>query len=94
MTAEIIDEFEFPETQEGFNEMLRELSPCGRIVMLAGNRPNGTYTYVLYFWDTSELEFMDARWAPCAEGGIFSDFSTAKHEAKKALISRSKHGQI
>ena len=92
---EKIEEFEFPESAEGFKELKREFSPCGRIVLVVGIRPDETYTYALYFWDLSEFEYIGSGyWAPCCEGGIFSDLESALTEAKQTLRSRSMQGEI
>jgi len=90
-----IEEFEFPGESEGFREIEREFSPCGRIVMVVGVRPDDSYTYALYFWDLSESEYTGSgSWVPCAVGGLFSDIDAAIHEAKQTLTSRSDSGKI
>lgn len=95
MSTEKIENFEYPEESEGFKEIMREFSPCGRIVMVVGIRPDGTYTYSLYFWDLSEYEYIGAGyWAPCSVGGMFSDIETAINESKQTLISQSTYGEI
>jgi len=90
-----IDKFVFPESAEGFKELEREFSPCGGVVMVVGIRPDQTYTYALYYWDMSEYEYIDSGyWAPCDEGGMFSDLDSALSEAKKTLQSKSAQGEI
>ena len=94
-SKEQVGEFKFPESAEGFEELNREFSPCGKVVMVVGKRPDETYTYALYFWDLSEYEYIGSGyWAPCYEGGIFSDLESAIREAKQSLLSRSVQGEI
>ena len=94
-STEQIDKFEFPGSSEGFEELERETSSCGRIVAVVGIRPDKTYTYSLYFWDLSEIEYIDSGyWAPGSEGGIFSDLESARSEAKQMLHSKSVHSEI
>jgi hypothetical protein len=88
-----IDEFEFVEAAEGFRELVREFSPCGRKVMVVGVKPNSTYTFSLFTWDCSEVEYIGSGyWALCSEGGVYSDFDAAYKEAVfdlKACIAES-----
>ncbi len=94
-STEQITEFEFPGSAEGFEEIEREFSPCGRIVVVVGVRPDETYTYALYFWDLSEIEYIDSGyWAPGGRGGIYSDLESARSEAKQILRSKSVQGEI
>jgi len=87
-------EFEFPAEVEGFKEEIREFSPCGRLVVVVGVRPDGNYTYATYFWDTTDHEYSGSAWAPCGGGGIFSNMDSAMNEARKSLVARSEHGEI
>lgn len=91
---EQIDQFKFSESAEGFKELKREFSPCGRIVMVIGVRPDETYTYALYCWDLSESEYIGSgHWVPCYEGGIFYDLESVIKEARQAFLSRSTQGK-
>ena len=95
MGTEITEEFEFPEKTAGFKELVREFSACGRIVMVVGVRPDGTFTYSLYFWDMSEYEnIREGYWAPCSEGGIFSDIDSATREARRILETKGINEKI
>ncbi len=94
MQSDAIDKFQFPADAEGFREIVREFSPCGRLVMIVGIRPDKTYTYALYFWDTTDFEYSGAGWAPCGEGGIYSEMNSAIDEARKLLLARGTHGEI
>jgi hypothetical protein len=95
MNTEITQEFEFPAESEGFKELVREFSPCGRVVMVVGIRPDGAFTYSLYFWDMSEYEYIDSGyWSPCSSGGMFSDIDAATNEARKTLVSKSVNEKI
>ncbi|MES9851815.1 MAG: hypothetical protein ABW170_08285 [Candidatus Thiodiazotropha sp. L084R] len=77
-----IDKFEFPEVAEGFKELAREFSPCGRKVIVIGIKPDNTFTYSLFNWDLSEVEYIGSGyWAPCYKGEIFSDFDSAFKKA-------------
>lgn len=90
-----MEKFEFNKVSEGFKELNREFSPCGRLVMIVGIRENETYTYAVYFWDLSEVEYLGGGyWACCAIGGSFGDLVSAKKEAKQILISRSERNEI
>ncbi len=95
METEITEEFEFSEKSGGFKELVREFSACGRIVMVVGVRPDGTFTYSLYFWDMSEYENIgEGYWAPCSEGGIFSDIDSATREARRILVTKGINEKI
>jgi len=95
METGITEEFEFPEESEGFKELVREFSACGRIVIVVGVRPDGTFTYSLYFWDMSEYENIgEGYWAPGSEGGIFSDIDSATKEARKMLVTKGINEKI
>jgi len=95
MRAEITEEFEFCEKSGGFKELVREFSACGRIVMVVGVRPDQTFTYSLYFWDMSEYENIgEGYWAPCSEGGIFSDIDSATREARRILVMKGINEKI
>jgi len=94
MNANEMDQFQFPSEAEGFNELIREFSPSGQLVAVIGVRPDKTYTYTIYFWDTTDYEYSGAGWAPGGRGGIFSDLDTAVSEAKIELLARSRHGKI
>jgi len=95
MEKDITEEFEFSEKSGGFKELVREFSACGRIVMVVGVRPDGTFTYSLYFWDMSEYENIgEGYWAPCSEGGIFSDIDSATREARRILVTKGINEKI
>ena len=94
MEANTTGEFQFSAEAEGFKEIFREFSPCGRLVMVVGVRSDETFTYALYFWDTTDYEYSGAGWAPCGGGGIYSEFDSAENEARKLLLAWSSRGEI
>ena len=90
MIKEETGEFEFNEASAGFKELYREYSPCGRVVMIVGLRPDNNYTYSIHFWDLSEKEYIGSGyWAPSSTGGLFSDIDSAIKEAKQTLETNS-----
>ena len=92
---EQIADFEFPESAEGFMELNRKFSPCGRVVLVTGVRPDQTYTFALYIWDLSEYEYIGTGyWAPGYEGGIFTELDSAIREGNQVLQSRIVQGEI
>jgi hypothetical protein len=55
-------------------------------VAIYGEKPNHTFTYVIYSWDLSEYESIGKGfWCCSSSGGIFSDLATVKSEAKREL---------
>ena len=86
MTDKEIHPFEFPSELEGFNEMAREYSDCGKSVMVAGKRPNGRYTYSVYFWDSSDCQYPGSGyWCCCDSGGNYGRYATAREEGMSML---------
>lgn len=78
--------FSFDESFEKFIEFGRYESNSNLHVAIYGEKPNHTFTYVIYSWDLSEYEFIgEGFWCCCSNGGIFSDLATAKSEAKREL---------
>lgn len=76
----------FDESFEKFKELGRYLSDSKLHVAIFGEKPNHTFTYVIYSWDLSEYEFIgEGLWSCSGSGGIFSDLSTVKSEAKREL---------
>jgi hypothetical protein len=94
MNANEMDDFQFPAEVEGFKEIVREFSPSGQLVAVVGVRPDETFTYTIYFWDTTDYEYSGAGWSPGGRGGIYSNLDSAVSEAKNELLARSKHGKI
>ena len=78
--------FEFPSDIEGFKELIREFSDCGKSVMVAGRKPNGSYTYAVYFWDPSDCEYEGSGyWCSCDSGGSYGDYASARYEGLSML---------
>ena len=79
-------EFIFDESYEKFKEIDRFISDSKLHVAIFGEKEDQTFTYVIYSWDLSEYEYIsEGFWSCIASGGIFSDLSTVKSEAKREL---------
>ncbi len=79
-------EFTFDESYEKFKEIDRFISDSKLHVAIFGEKEDQTFTYVIYSWDLSEYEYIgEGFWSCIASGGIFSDLSTVKSEAKREL---------
>ncbi|AQS36438.1 hypothetical protein Sps_01269 [Shewanella psychrophila] len=78
--------FKFNEEYEKFKELGHYVSDSKSYVSVFGEKANGNFTYVIYFWDLSEYEHIgEGFWSCIGSGGIYSSLFTVKSEAKREL---------
>jgi hypothetical protein len=90
-----VNEFKFNSEYEGFNEFYREYSACNKLVMVSGSKENGVSTYVVYFWDMTDSEYIGSGyWACCDQGGAYSELTAATKEGQRVLHAKSSNQKI
>ncbi len=94
MSSEVT-EFNFNKEYEGFSELHREYSSCKKLVMVSGTKDSGASTYVIYFWDTTDSEYVGSGYWVCSDqGGSYSELELATQEGLRVLHAQSKNQEI
>ena len=78
--------FNFDERFEKFKELGRYVSDSKLHVAVFGEKPDLTYTYVIYSWDLSEYDCIgEGFWSSSSCGGIYSNLLSVKSDAQRDL---------